>query len=123
MRYHLLKTQKILKELQESNGEQGFWDDACCGSDYLEAFTSGKIAPDNMVLMLSIDGAQLYQSKQSDCWIYIWIVLNLAPNLRYKKHYVLIGAIIPGPNKPKNANSYLFPGLHHACALSKEGLK
>jgi len=123
MRYRLLKTQKILEALQESNGEQEFWDDACCGSDYLEAFTSGKIAQDDMVLMLSIDGAQLYQSKQSDCWIYIWIVLDLAPDLRYKKRYVLIGAIIPGPNKPKNADSYLFPGLHHACALSKEGLK
>jgi hypothetical protein len=75
-----------------------------------------------MVLMLSIDGAQLYQSKQSDCWIYIWVVYDLAPDKRYKKKYVLPGGFIPGPNKPKNVDSFLFPGVYHAAALMKDGL-
>jgi hypothetical protein len=39
-----------------------------------------------------------------------------------KKAYVLPGGFIPGPNKPKNMDSFLFPGLHHLCALQREGL-
>jgi hypothetical protein len=36
--------------------------------------------------MLLINGAQLYESKQSDCWIYIWVLLDLVLDLRYKKN-------------------------------------
>ena len=72
--------------------------------------------------MFAMDGAQLYQDKQSDCWIYMWVVFDLAPDLRYRKRYVLPGGFIPGPNNPKNSDSYLFPGFHHLAAIQKEGL-
>ncbi|CAL1697464.1 unnamed protein product [Somion occarium] len=98
------------------------YEDIFHGSDFLAVHEWGDIGPDDILLMLSIDGAQLYQNKQSDCWIYIWVVLNLSPDLRYKKKYVLPGSFIPGPNKPKNLDSFLFPGLHHVAALQKEGL-
>ncbi|KAF8961788.1 hypothetical protein BDZ97DRAFT_1663604, partial [Flammula alnicola] len=45
------------------------WEDIFYGEAYLNAVGSGKIKPEDMVLLMSIDGAQLYQSKQSDCWI------------------------------------------------------
>ena len=54
--------------------------------------------------------------------IYIWVIFNLPPNKRYKKHFVFPSGFIPGPNKPKNVNSFIFPGLHHLNALIKEGL-
>lgn len=73
--------------------------------------------------MLSIDGAQLYAHKASDFWIYIWVIMDLAPDERYKKRHVLPGGFIPGPNKPKNIDSFLFLGLHHLCALQHEGLR
>ncbi len=98
------------------------YEDIFHGSEYLETVQSGAIRDNDMVLMLSIDGAQLYQSKQSDCWIYIWIILDLAPDLQYKKRYIFPGSFFPGPNKPGNVESFLFPGLHHASALMKEGL-
>ena len=41
---------------------------------------------------------------------------------RYIKKHILYGAIIPGPNKPKIIESFLFPGLHHLSAIQKEGL-
>ena len=47
------------------------FDDYFYGSDYIEAVRDGRIQENDMVLMLSFDGAQLYQYKQSDCWIYI----------------------------------------------------
>ncbi|KAH7917471.1 hypothetical protein BV22DRAFT_989347, partial [Leucogyrophana mollusca] len=91
--------------------------------EYLNAVQQGDIKDTDTVLMLSMDGAQLYQNKQSDCWIYIWILLDLSPDLRYKKKYILPGGFIPGPNKPKNVDSFLFPGLHHLAALQREGLR
>ena len=74
------------------------------------------------MLMLSIDGAQLYQSKESDCWIYIWILIDLGPDKRYKIRNILPGGVIPGPKCPKDLDSFLFPGLAHVYALQREGL-
>ncbi|KAF8816949.1 hypothetical protein BYT27DRAFT_7247837 [Phlegmacium glaucopus] len=98
------------------------YEDIFHGDAYLKAVQDRKITENDMVLMMSIDGAQLYQSKQSDCWIYIWVILDLAPDLRYKKCYIFPGGFIPGPNIPQNIESFLFPGFHHIAALSKEGL-
>ena len=114
---------KILEELETNGNTPRHWEDVYWGSDHMERVKSGEIKDDDILLMLSIDGAQLYQSKQSDCWIYIWVIFNLAPNKRYKKHFVFPGGFISGPNKPKNVDSYVFPGLHHLCALMKDGLK
>jgi hypothetical protein len=93
--------------------------DFCSGSDFLE---NEDICLGDTILLLSMDGCQLYRSKQSDCWIYIWVILSLPLHLCYKKSYVLPGGVIPGPNPPKIHKSYLFPGLYHLSALQKEGL-
>jgi hypothetical protein len=122
MLYRRRITAMILELLEANGGILPSYDDYFYGSDYIEAVRSGQVQDKDMVLMLSLDGAQLYRYKQSDCWIYIWIIMDLAPGIRYKKKYVLIGAIIPGPHKPKIVDSYLFPGLHHFSALQKEGL-
>ncbi|RXW16086.1 hypothetical protein EST38_g9764 [Candolleomyces aberdarensis] len=52
------------------------------GQDYLKAVISGDLQPDDLVLMLSIDGAQLYEHKASDCWIYIWVLMDLPPDMQ-----------------------------------------
>lgn len=75
-----------------------------------------------MVLVLSMDGAQLYRNKVSECWMYIWIIFDHSPDGRYKKHHIQPGGFIPGPKKPKNQDSFVFTGLHHLAALQKEGL-
>jgi hypothetical protein len=93
------------------------YNDVYSAHAFTQAVLDEDIKCDDTVLMLSIDGAQLYQHKQLDCWIYIWVLLDLAPDLRYKKKYVLPGGFIPGPNKPKNLDSFLFTGLHHLVAL------
>lgn len=122
MCYHAERTKCILKELELGDGKLSTYDDIITSTEYLKAIHDGKIQEDDIVLMLSIDGAQLYESKESDCWIYIWIIINLSPDLCYKKKYILPGGIIPGPKKPKLIKSFLFPGLHHLVAMQKEGL-
>ncbi|KAG2758149.1 hypothetical protein P692DRAFT_201655555, partial [Suillus brevipes Sb2] len=122
MRYCQHQTQQIFKELDRNGGITESFSDFLDGSDYLDAVANGKIKDNDIVLMFPIDGAQLYRNKQSDCWISIWIVFNQSPDSQYKKKYVLLSVVIPGPKKPKNLNSFLFPGFHHITAVQKEGL-
>jgi hypothetical protein len=67
--------------------------------------------------MFSINGAQLYRDKKSECWIYVWILLEMGPDERYK-----VRNILPGPKAPENLESFIFPGLAHVSALQREGL-
>ncbi len=98
-------------------------DDLFQGRLYLdEVDVTKNITDDDMVLMLSIDGAQLYASKGSDCWFLIWVVFDLPPEHRYKKRFVLPAGVIPGPNKPKLMDSFLFPTFYHLSAVQREGL-
>lgn len=125
MHYHLNLTKAMFQTTSnhpDKNIVLEEYQDIFHGSAYLNAVKSGAIKDNDMVLMLSIDGAQLYKSKQSDCWIYIWVVLDLALDVHYKKCHIFLGGFFPGPNKPGNIKSFLLPGLHHAAALMKEGL-
>ncbi|RDX40597.1 hypothetical protein OH76DRAFT_1459464 [Lentinus brumalis] len=89
---------------------------------YTDAFRKGDIGPCDTLLSFSIDGAQLYRNKDSDCWISIWLVENLSPDKRFKKRFILPGCVIPGPNHPVNLDSFIFRGLYHVSALMREGL-
>ncbi|KAF9220176.1 hypothetical protein BS17DRAFT_669277, partial [Gyrodon lividus] len=73
--------------------------------------------------MVSLDGAQLYEHKDSSCLIYIWVIVNLSPDKCYQKVNVRPGGFIPGPNKLENLDSFLCIGIHHVSTLQKEGLQ
>jgi len=49
--------------------------------------------------------------------------MDHAPAVCYKKRYILLGGFIGGPNKPRNADSYICVRLSHLAAIQKEGLK
>ncbi|KAK1234541.1 hypothetical protein PQX77_002255, partial [Marasmius sp. AFHP31] len=85
-------------------------------------FSDGRLRLGDIVLQMSIDGAQLFRDKPSDCWIYMFVIHNLSPKCCYKKQFVIPGGFVPGPNHPKNIESFVFPGLYHITALQKEGL-
>ncbi|KIY51705.1 hypothetical protein FISHEDRAFT_64061 [Fistulina hepatica ATCC 64428] len=124
LKYCRKYTDRVFDELRQNAGvKQSPFSDFFDGSAYLEAVQGGRIGDNDMVLSLSLDGAQLYRNKVSDCWIYIWVVLDHPVDVRYQKRYVLVGSVIPGPNKPKNLDSFLFPGLFHLSALQCEGMR
>jgi len=120
MHYRCNKTKDLFREHDE--GSIDGYDDILGGSAYLEAMGKGDIKEHDTVLMLSMDGAQLLHNKKSDCWIYIWILLDLAPDQHYKVRNIIPGGVIPGPGKPKDIDLFLFPGLEHLSVLQKEGL-
>ena len=122
MFYQWEKTQELRQERARSGHSPDIYDDILCGESYLDLVDDGTIDEYDTVLMLSIDGAQLYEHKESDCWIYIWILVDLGPDGRYKIRNILPGGVIPGPKAPKNLDSFLFPGLAHVSALQREGL-
>ena len=106
----------MLSEIAEK-GCLDKYSDVLHGSDLTNAFKDGHIRENDIVLMFSIDGAQLYTKKASACWIYIWVLFNLSPDRQYKKKHVLIGGFISGPNDPKNLDSFMFPGVSHLAAI------
>ena len=124
MHYRNFKTRSIF-EMMDSDGtlEIKEYDDIFHGSDYLEAVARGEIQDDDVLVEFSLDGAQLYCDKESDCWFFIWIILDISPDLRYQKRYVLPGGFIPGPKSLKNKETFLLPGFCHVSALQKQGLK
>ncbi|KAF8154160.1 hypothetical protein B0H34DRAFT_861033 [Crassisporium funariophilum] len=48
------------------------------------------------------------------------ILKNLGQITRYRSKHVLPALVVPGPNKPKNIDSFLFRSLHHLSALQRE---
>ena len=122
MLYRWRKTQELRREYSKSGGTPTDYDDVLSGESYLGAVDNGTIGEYDTVLMFSLNGVQLYRHKQSDCVIYIWIILDLAPDEHYKVRNILPGGVIPGPEAPSNIESFLFPGLAHLSAIQKEGL-
>ncbi|TFK59269.1 hypothetical protein BDN72DRAFT_749271, partial [Pluteus cervinus] len=107
---------------QTENIDMSNLEDFVHSSDFLSLSNQGKIQENDVFVMFSLDGAQLYRDKASDCWFFIWIILNLSPSLRYKKRYVIPGGFVPGPEKPAILESFLLPGFRHLSALQKNGL-
>lgn len=106
-----------------SGGNLDIYDDTACGKELIDAWTKGTFLKSDIALQLSIDGAQLRPDQPSEAWVFIWIFHNLPPQLRYKKRFVIPASIVPGPNKPEDIDSFLFPSLSHVAALQREGLR
>ncbi|KIL54615.1 hypothetical protein M378DRAFT_134374 [Amanita muscaria Koide BX008] len=123
MRYRNRRTQEILALTKQNRGIVPLYEDVFDGKEYLDAYLAGQVRDDDTLVMFSWDGAQLYKDKQSDCFFGIWIVLNLSPEIRYKKKYILPALIIPGPSEPRNTESFLLPSFRHTSALQRSGLK
>jgi hypothetical protein len=97
--------------------------DTTGGHDFLDAAESGVMKDHDILVQLLLDGAQLYQDKDSDCWVFVYIIHNLAPDLCYKKCLVIPAGFIPGPEKMKDSNLFIYPVLYHISALQNEGLQ
>jgi hypothetical protein len=99
------------------------YNDVCCGSEYLNHVESGQISDSDMLIVLSMDGAQLYCNKVSDTWFGVATLIDLDPEIRHTKEMVLPAFVIGGPNAPKHYNSFLFPTFAHLSACQKLGLQ
>ena len=121
MRYQDQKVMQIYDALNKLQSDENFvYDDIFCGNDFLELSEKYKLTSDDTTVLFSLDGAQLYQNKKSDTWIAIWVVLDSDPKTRYQSKHILPALVIPGPNKPKELDSFLFWTYHHLSAIQRE---
>jgi hypothetical protein len=121
MKYGVQTMQENI-EFQDGNGGQlPSHTDVFSGAAFLNHFERGCIAQHNVMGLYACDDAQLYKSWSSDCWFGSLVILNLPPEIRYKQEHVCPILIIPGPNKPKNMDSFHYPLFHQFAALMKEG--
>ena len=122
LRDRLQCTTTLLAQRNSDGGIQDY-DDICCGSEYLDLVESGKIADNDILLVLSMDGVQLYWNKESDTWFGIATLVDYAPEIRHTKEMVLPLFVIGGPNAPKNYDSFLLPTFSHLSACQRLGLQ
>jgi hypothetical protein len=101
-------------------GELIVFDDVFSGSDVLGLHQEAKITADDTVLGFMIDDAQLYQDKKSDAWVAAATIYSYDPTIRYKQKHVLPCLTIPGPEKPKHLDSFLYRTFYHLSALQRE---
>ena len=99
------------------------YDDIYSGSALRKLVEKLRLTKDDIMVSFSVDGAQLYQSKKSDMWIAIFIICDYNPVTRFKKIRVLPGIVIPGLNKPKILDSFLFCSFYHLSALQHENIR
>lgn len=59
--------------------------------------------------------------KQSDTWVVILIMLNMAPEIQSKSSNIIILLSIPRPRPPKNIESFLY-GLFQEMARVSAGI-
>ena len=116
--YYDRKTSEIINAFNAAETiNELIYDNIFSGWDYLDMAERLSLTEDDTTVILSIDGAQLYQNKKSNTWIAIWIVADYNPNTRYLQKHILPAAIIPGPNKSKHIDSLLFRSIQHLSAL------
>jgi hypothetical protein len=70
MHYLERVTERILKDIEKNGGKMERHFDTACGMENLNAWRTGTIRKGDVLLQISLDGAQLYRDKESDCWIF-----------------------------------------------------
>lgn len=76
----------------------------------------------NIVLGLNIDGFQPWRNIARSLTPFVCMIYNLPENLRCKAEYMLMVALIPGPNEPKHFNPYLNFLVRELKSLYTEGI-
>ncbi|KAF5347383.1 hypothetical protein D9758_011249 [Tetrapyrgos nigripes] len=113
MRYRHEKVELIMREDEQDM----VYNDIFSGSEYWELHAKANPSLTDVLVSLSIDGAQLYHNKKSDTWITCYKIENLLPKKRFKDLSSMTAVVIPGPNKPKDIKSFMFRTVYHISAL------
>jgi hypothetical protein len=74
-------------------------------------------APTDVALGLSTDGYAPFRRRSKTAWPLVIFNYNLPPDVRFHQENVLCVGVIPGPNKPKDFDSYLWPLMEELLEL------
>jgi len=76
----------------------------------------------DIALLASVDGYQLFRQKTEENWIVLFMNGNIPPAQRVKKENMLIVAMFPGPQAPKDFNSFMRPIIDELKSLEGNNL-
>jgi hypothetical protein len=71
----------------------------------------------DMVLGLSTDGYAPFRRRAKTAWPLLLFNYNLPPDIRFHQDNMLSLGVIPGPNKPKDFDSFLWPLVEELLEL------
>jgi hypothetical protein len=73
--------------------------------------------PCNIVLGVSTDGFGPFKHRKHTVWPVILFNYNLPPEERFQKENIISVGVIPGPKKPWDADSFLWPLVQELLQL------
>jgi hypothetical protein len=136
----MLDYRNSFKEKHNASGDQlDFWTGALCKqfqdsglftheTDLAFVLSSdgvkvGSASFSTSVLTVCNCSCQVFKSRRA---FYIWplilVCMNLPPHERFKRQNVLVVGFVPGPNNPKNLDSFMYPLIEEFLALER-GIK
>ena len=86
-------------------------DKRCFGHQYFDD-------PRDIALGLSTDGFAPFNKRKSTTWPIILFNYNLPPEIRFHVNQILPLGVIPGPKKPQDFDSFLWPSLQELLCLA-----
>lgn len=70
------------------------------------------------------DGTKAFKTRKNRyIWPIILTCLNFPPEIRYKKRNIMVVGFVPGPNNPKEHDTFLQPMVDEFAFLSEVGIK
>jgi hypothetical protein len=96
--YHDLKNRNI-KILDETLSDKYFSD------------------PHDIALGVCTDGVGPFKTRRITCWPLLVVNYNLPADLMFLLEYIMALGVIPGPNKPKDFDSFFWPFLEEMLQL------
>ena len=73
----------------------------------------------DIALGLSTDGFAPFNKRKSTTWPIILFNYNLPPEIRFHVNRILALCVIPGPKKPQDFDSFLWPFLQELLCLAR----
>jgi len=74
--------------------------------------------PQDIALGLSTDGFAPFNKRKKTAWPLLVFNYNLPPDIRFHSKHLLSLGVIPGPKKPKDADSFLWPFFQELFRLA-----
>ena len=72
----------------------------------------------DIALGFATDGFAPFKKRKHTAWILLIFNYNLPPDERFRKDNILCVGIIPGPKKPWNADSFIYPLVRELLQLA-----
>lgn len=94
-------------EMERKHGIESIWQSMAWRDNIVDDDQEFGKNERNIVLSMNIDGFGPYSRRAYSIHPIMFMIMNLPENIRRKVDYLILAGIIPGPNAPKNMNTYL----------------